>query len=184
MIISTRRIRLNRFGRLWIPTILNVVVVITWFLANADTVRADGPDRIRVMTAARQFSGTELVAAAYTGDAPQWMRAHHVEWSVGALHRVGDVRLIVAVGPVWRFQPPTSPLFVEFSLSPTLLGGSHLGDRDLGGNVHFTSALSFGRRFASGWSLIARAQHLSNGGLNSQNPGLDMFGLGVARTFD
>ncbi len=182
MIISTQRIRLNRFARLYLPTFLNIVVATTWFLALADTARADVPDRIRVMTAAKRFSGTELVAAAYTGEAPIWMRAHHLEWSIGVLHGAGDVRPLIAAGPVWRFQRPTSSLFVEFSFNPTILGGSRLGDRDLGGNFHFTSSTSVGATFGAreNISVALRVQHTSNGGLSGTNPGLDMIGLNFA----
>jgi len=93
-----------------------------------------------------------------------------------------EVRPLIAAGPVWRVQRPTASLFVEFSFNPTILGGSRLGDRDLGGNFHFTSSTSVGATFGAreNISVALRVQHTSNGGLSSKNPGLDMIGLNFA----
>jgi hypothetical protein len=66
-----------------------------------------------------------------------------------------------------------------------LLGGSTLGNQDLGGNLHFTSSLAVGRKFGQRQQFLAsmRIQHLSNGGLNSTNPGLDSIGVGLSGRF-
>jgi len=52
-------------------------------------------------------------------------------------------------------------------------------ERELGGRLHFTShiagVLSFGRQRQH--RIAVRLQHISNGGLSSTNPGVDMFGI-------
>jgi len=109
-----------------------------------------------------------------------------LEAAAGVLAGSGDRRAFVSLGPVWRLSANDAALRVEFSLSPTLLGGSTFDSLDLGGNLHFTSALSVGwtpngqRR--SGVTL--RLAHVSNGGLHRRNPGLDTIGLAFTFGFD
>jgi hypothetical protein len=107
------------------------------------------------------------------------------EFAAGVISGHGDTRPFASVGPVWRLNGDEQPLFVDFGFSPTLLGGSTLGNQDLGGNLHFTSSLAIGREFGQRQQFLAslRIQHLSNGGLNSTNPGLDSIGVGFSGRF-
>ena len=88
----------------------------------------------------------------------------------------------MSLGPVWRLPINNRLPYVELGFSPTLLTGSSLNGRDLGGNFHFTSSISIGATFGTrqNISLALRVQHMSNGGLSSTNPGLDTIGLNFA----
>jgi hypothetical protein len=107
------------------------------------------------------------------------------EFAAGVISGHGDTRPFASVGPVWRLNGDEQPVFVVFGFTPTLLGGSTLGNQDLGGNLHFTSSLAIGREFGQRQQFLAslRIQHLSNGGLNSSNPGLDSIGVGFSGRF-
>ena len=113
--------------------------------------------------------------------APRWLHANRLEFGFGALSRGEQSRPFLSLGPVWRWVPSSveKRWFIDFGLSPTVLGGAKFDGKDLGGNLHFTSSLAIARHFGarSASTVSLRFQHLSNLGLNSTNPGVDMIGL-------
>ena len=143
------------------------------------------PDEYRLASSVAKFDDTYQFAAAYRLRAPRALRAHHLEVAVGTIYTTTETEAFVSVGPVWRLPIQSDRTFVDFGLSPTVLSGTEFSGRDLGGNVHFTSSLSINTRFGrtAKYSLGLRAQHTSNGGLDSTNPGLDMIGLTFAVEF-
>lgn len=153
--------------------------------STATLARADILDEIRVSVADDKFSGTVQLAAVFQRRAPLWLRAHHTEIAVGGIQYADDSRPFVSIGPVWRRGREDQSVFVEFGFSPTFIGGSRFADRDMGGNVHFTSSLSIGHifgRFRQA-ALALRLQHISNGGFSDTNPGMDMLGLNFSFNF-
>ncbi|MCI0518592.1 MAG: acyloxyacyl hydrolase [Woeseiaceae bacterium] len=140
------------------------------------------PSGYRVVSAYHKFDGTSQFAALFRLRPPRRLRSEHLELAIGAIASSADTRAFVSLGPVWRWPIGEGSWHAELGFSPTLIGGSAFGDRDLGGVLHFTSSASvgatFGRRQSA--SLSLRIQHTSNGGLDSTNPGLDMIGLDFA----
>ena len=137
------------------------------------------PDDYRLVTSVAKFDDTHQFAGAWRLRAPRALRVHHLELAVGTLSAADDTEAFVSLGPVWRLPFRDGSTFVEFGLSPTILSGSQFDGRELGGNFHFTSSLAAGMRFGrtQKYSLGLRAQHISNGGIDTTNPGLDMIGL-------
>ena len=45
---------------------------------------------------------------------------------------------------------------------------------DLGGHMHFRSTLGIGTNITDSAALSLAFSHISNGGLNDRNPGMDM----------
>lgn len=136
----------------------------------------------RVADANDKFDGTRQLAVAVNLRSPRRLRARHIELAFGSFSSAADDRAFVSFGPVWRLPIERRFLFVELGFSPTLLSDSRFNSRDLGGNFHFTSSIEVGATFGKGnaVSVSLRAQHTSNGGLHSSNPGIDMFGIAVA----
>lgn len=154
--------------------------------ANAVTPSSEvSPSELRVTTAADRFSGTVQATSVFHFAPPRWLDTSRFELGIGAISNDEDTRAFMSLGPVWRFEPSHRSFYTELGFSPTLLGGSSFGESDMGGNVHFTSSVSAGRRFKSmdNSSLVLRVQHISNGGLNSENPGMDMIGLSFTNSF-
>lgn len=144
------------------------------------------PDEYRLLGSTSKFEDTYQFAAAYRLRAPRPLRAHHLELAVGTVYTSAESRPFLSLGPVWRFAVSNDgSTFADVGFSPTLLSGTRFNGRDIGGNFHFTSSLALGTRFgrAEQYSLSLRAQHTSNGGLDSENPGLDMLGLTFAVEF-
>jgi hypothetical protein len=160
--------------------VLFSVAMLSIFLGNNDARAANltSPD-IRVAHAVHKFEDTWQFGAIYKLRPPRRLRARYLELAVGLLSSPAQSRPFVSLGPVWQLQTPTQALFLEFGFSTTLLAGSTLAGRDLGGNLHFTSSVAVGVRFGAAreHALALRVQHTSNGGLNSTNPGLDAVAL-------
>ncbi|NBX43104.1 MAG: acyloxyacyl hydrolase, partial [Rhodobacteraceae bacterium] len=70
--------------------------------------------------------------------------------------------------------------FIEVSFMP---GCYKEGDVDLGGHMHFRSTLGIGTNITDRAALSFAFSHISNGGLNERNPGMDMFMLRLAHRY-
>jgi hypothetical protein len=143
------------------------------------------PPEVRIATTWRDVADVRLLAAAWFSRASSWTRASRIEIALGVVDGSGRARPFVSVGPVWRLNHPEAPAFVEIGFRPTALGGSSVGNEELGGNLHFTSSVAVGRDFDRGplARIALRIQHLSNGGLRDRNPGLDLVGLNFVSRF-
>ncbi|MEM6986107.1 MAG: acyloxyacyl hydrolase [Pseudomonadota bacterium] len=167
------------------PTTWRIALMIVSLCLLPALVRADvtdlvtGVSGIRVSFATQKFEGGSQLAVAFQGEPPAWTKADRMEMAVGANTWPGNVSPFVSLGPVWRRHTSGGVTYMEFGISPTLLEETEYGDRDMGGNFHFTSSFSVGRPIPqlNGSAILLRIQHTSNGGLNSRNPGMDMIGI-------
>ena len=159
--------------------------ILVGIFASAEAGTLLPAPEVRIATTWNNVSDIRLLAAAWFSRAPSWTRASRMEFALGVIDGAGRARPFVSVGPVWRLNHPEAPAFVEFGFSPTALGGSSVGDEELGGNLHFTSSVAVGRDFDRGplARIALRIQHLSNGGLRDRNPGLDLVGLTFVSRF-
>jgi hypothetical protein len=66
------------------------------------------------------------------------------------------------------------PLNAEAGILPTYISRSEFGFLNLGTEFQFTSHLGVSWDFATHFRLGYRIQHMSNGGLSPNNPGLNM----------
>ena len=94
-----------------------------------------------------------------------------------------DNRLFGSLGPAIRLGNDDwrVPAYIDAGLSPTIINGSIYGENDLGTSLNFTSYLTLGLRFGrhARNRISMRYQHISNGGINSTNPGVNMIGLDI-----
>ena len=134
---------------------------------------------LRVATAFNSRFDADLVSAAWYTGVPRWTRAQRFEFAAGVIHGSATTRAFAFAGPDWQLTPARLDAFVEFSFGPTLLSGSTIDGHELGGNLHFRSALAVGRSFGRHrmTRIALRIEHISNGGLRDPNPGLDSIGL-------
>ncbi|WP_106744185.1 acyloxyacyl hydrolase [Yoonia maritima] len=87
--------------------------------------------------------------------------------------------LWVGAGFKWTSQDMIAgPLFLETSLMPGLY--SRGNGPDLGGSLHFRSALGLGYRFDNGGTLALLYDHRSNGDTQNLNPGLETIAIRYA----
>jgi len=163
--------------------IVMILSTLSYQAANANTIR---PATYRVSVAGDKFSDTWQSAATFHLRAPRRIRAKRLELAVGTVSASNETRPFVSFGPVWKIPTTDRRLFLELGSSPTLFAGSTFNNRDLGGNLRFTSSVTIGTTFGArdASSISLRIQHTSNGGLNNANPGMDMIGINFAFNFE
>ena len=167
-----------------VPDTVIFVIAMISFSLNSSNAQAAGlvPADYRVLTAGGEFDNTTQIAMAFQMRPPRRLRARHLELAVGAITTAEETRAFASLGPVWRLPISSNSFFIDLGFSPTLISGFSFNGRDLGGTFHFTSSASIGTTFGASDNILLslRVQHTSNGGLSSDNPGLDMIGLNIS----
>ncbi len=169
----------NRQKR-WPLGLVCTLVLASVFLGGHDARAAEAVfSGVRVAKSFDKFNDVWQISAVARLRPPRRLRAEHLEFAAGAFSSPTKTRPFASLGPVWKFRNRSQRLSLALGFSATLLGGSTLADRDLGGNLHFTSSVTLGAHFGRQreYELALRVQHTSNGGLNSTNPGLDAVAL-------
>lgn len=119
----------------------------------------------------------------------QWGQSLQVDTrmttAVSLLDGGGDTGVAGSVGIEFVFSPAggSCPFELRAGSAVTLISEDEYGDEDLGGPVQFTHHISLYYWLMDELSLMARLQHMSNAGLYSENPGLDMVMLGLIYRF-
>ena len=105
-------------------------------------------------------------------------------WEVNAGAIVSDHEeggfLMAGLGLAFVFC--NDALEFDIGFRPTWLSTHEFGDDDLGGPIQFTSHAGLGVRWGRMFFQY-RVQHISNAGLDSPNPGLNLHMAGVGVTF-
>jgi len=158
------------------------IVALLYAAAALQGAPADASEmfpELRVESAYRGAADVDILSVAWYRSAPYWTRATRLEFAIGVIQDTRHSQPFAFTGPVWRLAAPGRAPFLEFSFGPAVLGGSRFDERELGGKLHFRSALALGTRFGRrrAWYAAVRVAHLSNGGLRRPNPGLDSIGL-------
>lgn len=104
-------------------------------------------------------------------------------FETGRFNQGSENRYFASLGPTLRLANDRwrMPLFMDLGLSPTVIDGSTYGDRDFGTSFNFTSHIALGLRFGQTKNHVVklRYQHISNGGIDEVNPGVNMIGIDV-----
>ena len=187
--VATRAARRapGKSHRLWLPTLIFAVAMTSVSLRSTPAY-AEGffPTEYRATESIGKHDDVSQYALVFHGRPPRRLFAERMELAIGSLSGFDQNRWFVSYGAVWRMPRRWMPfardaMHVDFGFSPTWIAGSTVNGRDLGGNLHFTSSISVGA-YLNGrrtLELSARIQHTSNGGLDSDNPGIDMLGLSL-----
>lgn len=99
----------------------------------------------------------------------------------GRFARGSEHRNFLSVGPVLRLTHARWPtrMFVDVGVSPTVIDGARYGDRDFGTSFNFSSHLGLGIRVGENADHVVkfRFEHISNGGIDDTNPGVNLIGV-------
>ena len=111
----------------------------------------------------------------------------HVQTRLNAsLGWLGDSRVngaICTLGPSAVLSWRDFPVSIETGASPTLLSVDNFGTKNFGTPFQFTSYIGVNFDFLSHFRFNYRFQHMSNAGLASSNPGLNLHMLGLSYRF-
>lgn len=105
------------------------------------------------------------------------------EAGIGVLHREGTTGGFARVAPLLDLSKDGFPVSLFVTTGPVLLTEDNYDGFDLGGYFHFASAIGMQWRLHDGWSVSYRIQHISNVGISSPNPGLDLHLFRLAYSF-
>jgi hypothetical protein len=125
-----------------------------------------GDDRTSLLRVAAVERWHKAVRPAPTG----WRLAGYWELSAGAWDNHDESTADVSLTPVFRFE--RARVYLEAAI------GVHLVQTRISAHRTFSTALQFGDHVGAGihsgkYDLGMRIQHLSNGGVNSPNPGIN-----------
>ena len=112
-----------------------------------------------------------------------WYLQSRLDTSIGWLGDKGNNAAIGTLGPSVVLSRERWPVSLEGGVSPTFLSRSEFGFKDFGTDIQFTSHIGLNWDFAAHWRLGYRFQHMSNAGLGSKNPGLNMHFFGLSYLF-
>jgi hypothetical protein len=113
----------------------------------------------------------------------EWHLQSRLDVSLGWLGDNGHDAAVGTIGPTLLLGRERLPASLEGGVGPTLLSRHEFGDKDFGTEFQFTSHVGLNWDFAPHWRLGYRFQHMSNAGLASKNPGLNMHLFGVSYVF-
>ena len=103
-----------------------------------------------------------------------WALDPFIDVSAGWLGGRGEDAFVGTLGPSLRLGPEGLPVALVGGISPTILSEDQFGDKNLGIPFQFTSHLGLQLTVKSRFELGYRFQHLSNAGLGTTNPGLNL----------
>lgn len=135
------------------------------------------------------FDQYELCASYGLPWSWQWGRAiqvdTHLTVAVGILDGGGDSGVAGSLGFEFVFGSSSGrfPLEIRAGSALTLISEDEYGEEDLGGPLQFTHHISLYYWFLDYLSAVARVQHMSNAGIYSENPGVDIIMLALVYRF-
>ena len=106
-----------------------------------------------------------------------------VDASVGWLGDGTYAAAIGTIGPRLVLSRERLPVSIVGGTSPTLLSRTVFRDKDFGINFQFTLRIGLDYDFAPHWRLSYHFQHMSDAGLSSKNPALNMHMFGLSYLF-
>lgn len=115
--------------------------------------------------------------------APDWSLDTYLELNAGLLEGDGETAFVGSIGPGLSLKAFDNRLAVWGGINPTFISEDTFGNEDFGGSFQFTSHIGISFRPIGPLSIGYRFQHMSNAGIYSHNPGLNMHMLELAYYF-
>lgn len=113
----------------------------------------------------------------------RWHLQTRLDFSGGWLGESGVHAAIGSIGPSVLFAREEFPFSFEGGSSPTGITQYEFPDKNFGGGLQFTTHVGVNWEMATHFRLGYRFQHMSDAGLNTPNPGLNMHMLALSYLF-
>lgn len=138
-------------------------------------------------SSSRDFVQTEVVAGWKWGapwELGKQMRIQpRLDLSVGWVGEGSRNAALLTGGPALTLERRGFPLSVEAGVSPSFLTRSHFETKDVGSPFQFSNYMGLNGELSRSLRISYRFLHMSNGGVASPNPGLNMHLLGISYVF-
>jgi hypothetical protein len=112
-----------------------------------------------------------------------WALGTYLEANAGVLSGGGTTAFVGSIGPGLYISGLKDMVEISMGINPTIISKHKFGDDNLGGPIQFTSHIGLNIIFNHHYSIGYRLQHMSNGILYEQNPGVNMHMLEVGYRF-
>ena len=112
-----------------------------------------------------------------------WTIGTYLETNAGVLIGGGTSAFVGSIGPCIYIKGLADIIEISMGIKPTIISKHKFGDENLGGPIEFTSHVGLNFIFADHYHIGYRLQHMSNGILYEQNPGLNMHMIEVGYRF-
>ena len=113
----------------------------------------------------------------------KWGLESRLDLSAGWLGNSRANAALATLGPLLAVGREGFPISVEGGSGPTILSRSEFDTKDFGDVVQFTSHIGFYWDIAKHWRASYRFQHMSNAGISSSNPGINLHMLAFSYRF-
>lgn len=112
-----------------------------------------------------------------------WSVRPRLELTAGYLVNHGLDGFVGTLGPGALLEYRDFPLKLDAGVRPTVLTRNQFEGKSFGVQLQFTSHIGVEWDLGRRWILGCRFQHMSNSGLSSRNPGLNMHLFGIGYQF-
>lgn len=109
--------------------------------------------------------------------------ATRLEATAGVLQGESDSALLLAAAPEFRISGEHCPLGLAIGIGPAFVSEDRYAETDIGGNLQFIAHATLFYVWGDHFELEYRVQHMSNGGIGSPNPGINMHMIGITFSF-
>jgi len=103
-----------------------------------------------------------------------WTLGTYLEANAGLLRGGGESAFVGSIGPGIYITGIEDKIDISMGINPTIISKHKFGDEDLGGPISFTSHIGLNFNIARHFAIGYRLQHMSNGVIYDENPGLNM----------
>ena len=112
-----------------------------------------------------------------------WHIQTRVDLTAGWINGRGDDACFGTLGPSFELSWDKCPVTFDVGSSPTVLSRDQFGNTDFGTQFQFTTHAGLTWKIGSHVSVGYRFQHMSNCGIGSSNPGLNLSSIGLGWRF-
>ena len=115
--------------------------------------------------------------------ASRWRLGTLLEANVGVLRGDGESAFVGSAGPGISISGLGDRIDIPMGINLTVISKDNFGDDDFGGPIQFTSHIGLNLNLTRRIMIGYRLQHMSNAGLYSSNPGINIHMLGIGYRF-
>lgn len=131
-----------------------------------------------------QLEAVVTTALPWSGSwSGHWSWSTEIDFAAGTLRAGGKNGLVLSAGPALLLHRSGFPVSLRLGTGPAYISRDRYGDSDLGGSFHFVSHVGIRCQVTPDWHLAYRYQHMSNGGLQKNNPGVNLHVVEVGTRF-
>ena len=177
--------------RLWQPGYKTISIIVFVFLTAFRGGAQDFFAGARGGASLDSAKGRFYEAEAFAGWKMPWCWNFYSDWTLrpytdlssGWITGRDADGFIATMGPGAELRFGSFPIFLEGGESPTLLSRYNFGRTDFGQRFQFTSHVSLEWDITKNFTMGFRFQHMSNAGLATPNPGLNIEMLSARLNF-